>query len=371
MASREYVDLVNSLRGQSEAEALALAARSSLRVLPVIADVQSDNLNAILLPLLRATIVHSAVLLDPSSEARAAARSAAQSIASVSASHKLAESAVRQTIATANGLARSASFFRGNMVSSKEVADAAADAVRAARKASEISESEIFADWRRLGSPVAPLAHFDQPLWSTPSAAMEKKRNLLTRHWISKPDVWDFWRYWYRGYHIGKPLDWELQRRVALIPTEDWEQGQAHIAGRIAEIQANQEVRSRIGELEAELSSSAASRFGIGGNHPPEAIIETAIPRPNELIFVWEPMTELMVEAQAASPDPDRVQDILDRLVAALKMGLEWVASKIDLAVDTAIKWGIPAIGGGYFALNPSKLEAVVNAGEAWLVFLR
>ena len=47
---------------------------------------------------------------------------------------------------------------------------------------------------------------------------------------------WSFWREWYQGFLDGKPLDWELQRRVALIPDEDWEKGPEHIAGIIEKI---------------------------------------------------------------------------------------------------------------------------------------
>lgn len=55
---------------------------------------------------------------------------------------------------------------------------------------------------------------------------------------------WDFWRDWYQGFLDGKPLDWELQRRVALIPNEDWEKGPKHIAEKIEEIR--QEFRARL-----------------------------------------------------------------------------------------------------------------------------
>ncbi len=48
--------------------------------------------------------------------------------------------------------------------------------------------------------------------------------------------ICDFWRDWYQGFLDGKPLDWELQRRVALIPDADWEKGPAHIAEKIEEI---------------------------------------------------------------------------------------------------------------------------------------
>ena len=47
-----------------------------------------------------------------------------------------------------------------------------------------------------------------------------------------------YWRDWYQGFLDGKPLDWELQRRVALIPDEDWEKGPEHIAEKIEEIRA-------------------------------------------------------------------------------------------------------------------------------------
>lgn len=47
---------------------------------------------------------------------------------------------------------------------------------------------------------------------------------------------WSFWREWYQGFLNGKPMDWELQRRVALIPDEDWEKGPEHIARVIEDI---------------------------------------------------------------------------------------------------------------------------------------
>ncbi|MCK0139649.1 hypothetical protein [Aliiroseovarius sp. F47248L] len=53
---------------------------------------------------------------------------------------------------------------------------------------------------------------------------------------IEQGDEWSFWRDWYQGFLDGKPLDWELQRRVALIPDEEWEKGPEHIAEKIEEI---------------------------------------------------------------------------------------------------------------------------------------
>lgn len=60
----------------------------------------------------------------------------------------------------------------------------------------------------------------------------------VTEAFYQSRPTWSFWREWYQGFLDGKPLDWELQRRVALIPDEDWEQGPEHIARKIEEIQA-------------------------------------------------------------------------------------------------------------------------------------
>lgn len=55
---------------------------------------------------------------------------------------------------------------------------------------------------------------------------------------LSTRSGWEFWDRWYRGFLQGEPLDWELQRRVALIPRETWEAGADAVAEAIAEIEA-------------------------------------------------------------------------------------------------------------------------------------
>ena len=96
---------------------------------------------------------------------------------------------------------------------------------------------------------------------------------------------WAFWREWYQGFLDGKPLDWELQKEIALIPDADWDKGPERIAELIEEIRARFELRKRIAELELEIDTSGKVRLGIGGNNPPEPIeAESAMPK--ELIFV-------------------------------------------------------------------------------------
>ncbi|MDQ2088581.1 hypothetical protein [Marimonas arenosa] len=47
---------------------------------------------------------------------------------------------------------------------------------------------------------------------------------------------------------LGKPLDWELQRCVALIPDQDWDKGPEHIAEKIEDIRAEYEAEKSAGQ---------------------------------------------------------------------------------------------------------------------------
>ena len=157
---------------------------------------------------------------------------------------------------------------------------------------------------------------------------------------------------------------------MALIPDEDWEKGAVHIARVIEEIRARFDLRKRIAELEGALSKATGNRLGIGGNNPPEAI-EAELPVARELLVIWEPLQELKHELEAEEPDKGRIARAIEALGAALKAGLKWAAKKADLAVDTTIittiKWGIPAVGGGYLAMNPDKITQVIDAAKHWL----
>lgn len=169
-----------------------------------------------------------------------------------------------------------------------------------------------------------------------------------------------FWREWYEGLLDGEPLDWELQRQVALIDDAIWEAGPDAVADEIEKIRSKFKLTNRIHELEADLRRVNTNRHGIGGNMPPEMPSETTIAQ--ELIIVWHPLQELKEEITKDDPDPNFLQKIVDLLVAALRKGFAWGLQKGDLAIDSTIKWAIPAGGTAYFALNPEKLEAVIEA---------
>lgn len=173
-----------------------------------------------------------------------------------------------------------------------------------------------------------------------------------------------FWREWYQGFLDGKPLDWELQRRVALINDAIWEAGPEAVAEEIEKIRAKFNLEKHISELEADLRNASINRHGIGGNMPPEPLDD--VPFARELVIVLRPLDDLKDEIVKDFPDPSRLQKIIEALATALKTGLAWCIRKGDLIVDTTIRWAIPA-GGGYLALNPEKLEAVIEGAKKLL----
>lgn len=184
--------------------------------------------------------------------------------------------------------------------------------------------------------------------------------------WAGKNGV--FWREWYQGFLDGKPLDWELQRQVALIDNAIWEAGSEAVAKEIEKIRAKFDLEERISELEVDLRRATANRHGIGGNMPPE--MPNDAPIAQELLIVWHPLDNLKDEITKDDPDPKLLHKIIEALVVSLKRGLVWCLKKGDLIIDTAIKWAIPAGGTGYLALNPEKLEVVISAAKKLLGIL-
>ena len=210
---------------------------------------------------------------------------------------------------------------------------------------------------------------YDRPLWPEPASNITEWNEQLVAFFLARKSEFGFWHAWYQGFLDGKPLDWDLQRRVALIPDDDWAKGPEHIAKCIAEIRARFVLEQRIAALEEELRATAVSRHGMGGNFPPEPVDE-AMPVAKELLIIWEPLQEIKQELAAEEPDTGRIRKALELLAVALKSGVVWCAKKADLAVDSAIKWAIPAGGTGYLALHPDKLVAVIEAGKTFLATL-
>lgn len=233
---------------------------------------------------------------------------------------------------------------------------------------------EVFEIARNIGLATKALADRraeqlrSKELWRGFQSEDQSNAQVFFKNWHEwAGEHGAFWREWYQGFLDGKPMDWELQRRVALIEDEIWEAGPAAVSKEIEKIRAKLYLEKRINELEADLNNATKSRHGIGGNMPPEPL--DSAPINTELVIVVKPLEDLKSEIVKEEPDRSQLQKVIDSLLAALKTGWAWCLRKGDLIVDTTIKWAIPA-GGGYLALNPEKIEAVVAGVNNLLGFL-
>ncbi|MFZ7093911.1 hypothetical protein [Primorskyibacter sp. 2E233] len=158
-----------------------------------------------------------------------------------------------------------------------------------------------------------------------------------------------------------------MQRRIALIDPEIWESGDPEkVAAEIAEIETLFAVANALGDLAKDRKTVLQDRHGIGGNNPPEEI-DAGHPLAGSVTMIWAAFEDIRDEAEKDVPDKPKVRAALAALKAGLTAIVKWCGKKADLAVDTAIKWGVPAVGGGFFALNADKVGALIKAVQAWL----
>lgn len=184
----------------------------------------------------------------------------------------------------------------------------------------------------------------------------------------SRP-TWSFWREWYQGFLDGKPMDWELQRRVAMIPDVDWEKGPEHIAWVIEDIRTRFALEQRLAELESEISTlTERNRHSIGGNNPPEEIAQEEVIQE----FLIEPVQELQTQVQAETPDKSRVRMAVEKLTALLVVAGKWTGSKLEMAVDECAK-SIGKKAGtaivAWITLNSEAITEIIRLAGAWLKF--
>mmetsp|Transcript_23040 Transcript_23040/g.39081 ORF Transcript_23040/g.39081 Transcript_23040/m.39081 type:complete len:360 (+) Transcript_23040:322-1401(+) len=211
-----------------------------------------------------------------------------------------------------------------------------------------------------------------QPLWGEWGLpqSIDGDYSDLDDFFDQNSKTWGFWHRWFKAIHDGDPMPWELSRMIALeLSAQDWRKGARHVAFKIEEIEARFWVRSLASDLSKERSPRCSqARFGIGGNNPPEEF-EIPVEINKQCTIIWAAIDEITEHTGTRNPVKLLVQAALDRLVGAFRICLKWVATKVDLAVDTAIKWAIPTAG-GYLMLDLDKIPAFIDAVKGWVSLL-
>lgn len=167
-----------------------------------------------------------------------------------------------------------------------------------------------------------------------------------------------FWKTWYEGILYGSPIDWGLQREVALIPDADWDKGPEHIAAIIDPIWERYKLKERIEELEALLPKDKLSRHGVGGNNPPPDIGD--ITSPEQIISItYGAIGVLKAEIEKDEPDKSLLKWAINALEKVLKA--------IGILGGVFITAGVGAAGAKH---GEDIVKSVIEHASNWYNYL-
>ncbi|MBF9034047.1 hypothetical protein HKCCE2091_07330 [Rhodobacterales bacterium HKCCE2091] len=391
MAVEDRAEFLAWLQEQPNETCVAIAYRAALRVLSFVTLFDQRGLEAERLALssCRALLISGVGVLAMTSEVRDAARAAAKSFSNAAPPASASRAAADAASDAANALAdaddlndeRTASAARAAVDAAYTAARGAGAATARATLHANISDPEEVADAAYVAAyRDAGIEGGGSGLVSAVNVIPEEIRDVLSKYSDGRTDLlgsggpWSFWARWYQAAMAGIPLPWELQQEIALIPNAVWDAGPEAVAEAINLIEAKHDLRRCINELERDRNTVLFDRHGIGGNSPPEPIEElpgepTAREVVERVVVVWDALADLKEETKTAEPDVDKIRSAIDKVLDSLAAIVRWTGGKLDLTVDTFIKWGVPA-GCGYLVLNPGKLQALVDAAQRFLAAL-
>ncbi|UWR51839.1 hypothetical protein K4F84_11520 [Phaeobacter inhibens] len=171
-------------------------------------------------------------------------------------------------------------------------------------------------DYGKISSASENPAISHSPLWTIELQHFEAARQIDTPNDRKLQKRLSFWREWYQGFLDGKPLDWELQRRVALIDDTIWDAGPETVAAEIERIRSlfelEQEIANLKGQLTAVQNTPAAALIGDNGGPPLEDAPARAFQ--TDLALIWKQVEELEEEIAKPSPSLSHLEKIAKAL---------------------------------------------------------
>lgn len=234
------------LEEQSPSTCVAVAARAALRVLPLICSIDPGNSKQANLTLASFRSVHTASVAAAISRSkpeedifRAASREAYQRANDANISSADDDVALEAARIAAYSSFAATSPDRGDSDPSVAALETAQSAFALAANMGVAGlRQSIFAD---ADIPPGPNSVLTSPVSLPPELQeyISRVRRSNNRIWVlTAGGDWEFWGRWYSRAMAGDPLPWDLQREVALIPDEIWEQGPEAVAEEIEKIEA-------------------------------------------------------------------------------------------------------------------------------------
>jgi hypothetical protein len=130
--------------------------------------------------------------------------------------------------------------------------------------------------------------------------------------------------------------------------------------GSARDLEARERARDVLQDLIAMLD--APKPVGIGHNNPPEEI-----GKPEAVETLRTDIVALHAEFGKPNPSISLVKKLGTALRNAAIASVKWTGRKIDVAIDTAIKTGIPAAGIAIGAQHSERLHKALDAVMTWL----
>ena len=324
------------LKTRPREDAVAIAHRAALRVFPLFGRAMGEDLarkyEFSCLLIFRCKVTATVAQEFPSIEIKENARAAALDADFAKGV------AIRSAPAVA--VARAAAALARSVDAMGSTADAVRFAISAAPK------EAVSALWEAIRADVVLLFGGSDPvlspLWpETPPDWFNQADRETRAIWAENPAHWEFWTRWWDAAIAGRPLDWDLQRDVALIPDEVWQQGPGPVAVEIARLEELHGLRRELAELKRRLTdpppavSVAAGAELRGHNNPPELLDATAELRQN-IVVVWQALDEAETELAKRHPEPAALKRIGMALLTATKAIALYCATLGDTAVKNA-----------------------------------
>ncbi|MEM9844827.1 MAG: hypothetical protein AAF965_08515 [Pseudomonadota bacterium] len=234
------------LKTQPNEMCVLIATRAAVRVFPTLSHPSEITKDTEMLALLtaRAILTSGVAAKAPTPEVSAATRAAADAatraanlaaalaaLAAALAADSAADSADAATFAT-----RAATFAADGAGDPADAVDDAATRSAILATASAAARAATNAD---AGSSLDFEDLLEIQIWRDPKEPdwlvdmLRDRPNLLERE-----PGWAFWRDWYQGWLTGQHVDWELQRRVALVDSAIWEEGSSAVTAEIDRLRA-------------------------------------------------------------------------------------------------------------------------------------
>ncbi|MCC5966022.1 MAG: hypothetical protein JJU24_07780 [Natronohydrobacter sp.] len=251
-------------RDEARRWAVAIAHRAAMRVLPWFwewslgENARKRALTA--LPILQPSLIAAITVVCSTLEIKAAAKAAAFRNARAADTALDAPNAAAATGAADAAFGVRAAAALDNTYVARSAANAAARAAATAHAAGAI--------WELIRRDCAVLingaALERRPLWDGDNPFASLWAEIRPRI-LAQSDGWRFWVDWYDNALHGRPQDYDLLTKIALIDPKDWDEGADHVNALIANIIRDHEpAQKNPSDKAAEIAADRLIRAAIG-----------------------------------------------------------------------------------------------------------